>query len=148
MISYRDLSAGIRVDGAVLPHFQPEYDDQTRTVTCWIASQAGRKYSVCWKQEKNVAPGFGGFIAGRIFLDGSKDMSNGAVTSFASPYTERGTAPMSSTEERPVMFAEIILTGMPPCHAFNRKERKENKLLYQMTNSSSSPLCKPPTLGR
>ncbi|KAG8987963.1 hypothetical protein FRB93_004331 [Tulasnella sp. JGI-2019a] len=109
MLSFRGISASIRVDGKDLDHYQPEFDDETKTATCWIPSEAGRCYSIRWQQDTNM--GHGASAAGRIFLDGTKDMKAGAYTSFHSNrFAECHGAPISSSTERPFMFANIILT--------------------------------------
>ncbi|KAF9260063.1 hypothetical protein L218DRAFT_907660 [Marasmius fiardii PR-910] len=43
-----DFSACITVDGSALNEYDVQIDEETRTVTCWIASEAGKAYVVRW----------------------------------------------------------------------------------------------------
>lgn len=109
MITFRDISAAIRLDGRDLPHFEETFDKDGKTVTCWIPSVAGKSYSVWFKMTKDVAPG--AFISGRIYLDGARREARGSIIGFGET-AERYAARVSTTEERPFVFGNIALTGM------------------------------------
>ena len=105
MITFRGLSAAIRVDDKDLLHFQPDYDEETKKVTCWIPSEAGKEYTVWWKQD-----GIKMDTAGFIYIDGNEKRAAGR---FLSPGNETlvSAAAWSATEERPFIFADIDVTG-------------------------------------
>jgi hypothetical protein len=96
------------VDDVDLPHFGPNYDERTNTVTCWIPSQPGKAFSFWWKPICNVAPK--GCIVGRIYLDGASKTAAGAFVEFGEEVTKSG-ARISDCQVAPFLFAELKLTG-------------------------------------
>ncbi|KAG8854185.1 hypothetical protein FRB96_007741 [Tulasnella sp. 330] len=104
--------ASIRVNGKDLPQFKIEFDEVNRTAYCCIPSQAGRNYSVFWKQEEAISPY--GAICGRIYFDGSNKTAEATVSdSIPGKCVERTGATISATEELPFVFADVILTDNP-----------------------------------
>ncbi len=71
MITFRGFSVSIRAEKDDLPVFQPEFDEETNTATCWIPSQAGKEFSL-WARNDNKPPE--SRIRSRIegFVDGSE----------------------------------------------------------------------------
>ncbi|KAG8987660.1 hypothetical protein FRB94_001598 [Tulasnella sp. JGI-2019a] len=109
MISFCGISASIQMGGQDLEHFQPEFDEETKTVTCWIPSEAGKCYSIWWQQDIDTSPG--AFIAGRVYLDGSEEMKAGVITGFYGCHSiEHDAVFISSMQQWPFMFANINLT--------------------------------------
>lgn len=110
MITSQHVSASVRVNNIDLPHFQADHDEATRTVTCWIPSEAGKPYAVRWKVEKDL--GREAQLAGRIYLDGSSEMQNGTYCDMAkADGVSIDASRVSLTGERPFVFSEVHLTG-------------------------------------
>ncbi|KAF8626112.1 hypothetical protein AX17_006608 [Amanita inopinata Kibby_2008] len=63
MLKFGTFEAQVKVDGAGLPEYQVEVDEQATRVTCWIASE---NFSVCWH---NPEPTFD--TTGHVYLDGA-----------------------------------------------------------------------------
>ncbi|KAF8626923.1 hypothetical protein AX17_006424, partial [Amanita inopinata Kibby_2008] len=66
MLKFDPFEAQVKVDGAGLPEYQVEVDEEAKRVTCWIASEVGKNFSVRWR---NVDPTFD--TAGDVYLDGT-----------------------------------------------------------------------------
>lgn len=110
MPQFHGISASIICNKTDLLEYQAEFDEDTKTATCWIPSEARKNYSVRWTQEENLAPG--GSITGRVYLDGSDEMVASAVSvSESGCRVERHGKCISQTEERPFMFVDVTLTG-------------------------------------
>ena len=105
MLSFRGVSACIRVDGVDLPCFQPEYSEDMRTATCWIPSEAGKEYTVSWTQIDVKTK-----TAGRILLDGSQKPAASASLCDGKSCS-RSAATLSAAEERPFVFSSIQASG-------------------------------------
>ncbi|KAG8978509.1 hypothetical protein FRB95_014059 [Tulasnella sp. JGI-2019a] len=109
MVTFHDFSVNIRVNGKNLPCFQPEYDEESRTATCWIPSEAGQEYSISLTQEADICPGAG--IAFQGFFDGERKAKFGtAWNSRTGQHQEQTGACTSLAKERPFMFGNIALT--------------------------------------
>lgn len=67
MLSYGTLRACIRVDGQALESYGIETFPEENKVTCWIASEAGKTFSVVW-QDINYARQY--HQTGDVTLDG------------------------------------------------------------------------------
>ncbi|KAG1743500.1 hypothetical protein EDB19DRAFT_568532 [Suillus lakei] len=67
MLSYGTLRACIRVDGQALESYRIETFPEENKVTCWIASEAGKTFSVVW-QDINHARQY--HQTGDVTLDG------------------------------------------------------------------------------
>ncbi|SJL15755.1 uncharacterized protein ARMOST_19260 [Armillaria ostoyae] len=52
MVRFDSLSAWISVDDVPLPEFGEEASQADRKVTCWIPSEAGKKFYINWKHEE------------------------------------------------------------------------------------------------
>ncbi|KAG8982469.1 hypothetical protein FRB94_006614 [Tulasnella sp. JGI-2019a] len=110
MISFSSISASIQMGGQDLEHFQPEFDKETKTMTCWIPSEAGKCYSIWWQQDIDTSPG--AFIASQVYLDDSEEMKAGVITGFyGCRSTEHDAVFISSMQQWPFMFANINLMG-------------------------------------
>ncbi|KAH7884284.1 hypothetical protein F5I97DRAFT_1929160 [Phlebopus sp. FC_14] len=67
MLIYGTFRAGIQVDGAILPTYDVETSFQDNTVTCWIASEAGKTFSVVW-QDRDTSRSHS--LLGDVTIDG------------------------------------------------------------------------------
>ncbi|KAG2340661.1 hypothetical protein BDR05DRAFT_889426 [Suillus weaverae] len=115
MLSYGTLRACIRVDGQALESYGIETFPEENKVTCWIASEAGKTFSVVW-QDINHARQY--HQTGDVTLDG---IHGGGqlmrALSFNEPPTyQRCTAEFkyvntSMNSIRPLTFSRLQLTG-------------------------------------
>ncbi|KAG9018614.1 hypothetical protein FRB90_011221 [Tulasnella sp. 427] len=55
MLDFRSFKVSVRVNNENLPVFQPEYDEDSKTATGWIASEEGQTFSVYVKQDNDDA---------------------------------------------------------------------------------------------
>ncbi|KAK2460251.1 hypothetical protein APHAL10511_007640 [Amanita phalloides] len=65
MPRYSTLYARIKVDGGELPEYDIQVDESEKQVSCWIPSEAGKKFSVCWNNASPVSD-----AGGWVTLDG------------------------------------------------------------------------------
>lgn len=108
MLDFRSYKVSIRVDEQDLPVYQPEYDEDTRTATCWIASEQGRSYSIFFEQAKS----FNCSTSARAYLDGSKtDVKRLFGREYGHSARIKGIR-VSPTELCPFQFASLETTGM------------------------------------
>ncbi|KAG8854183.1 hypothetical protein FRB96_007739 [Tulasnella sp. 330] len=109
MITFHGISTHIRVDRKDLDHFQPEFDENTKTATCWIPSEAGKCYLVSWTQEEDISQD--AYISVRMNTDGEKTRS-GTITDFKILRCyERAGLTISGHEEMLFPFGGIVLIG-------------------------------------
>ena len=108
-LSYRSISACVRVEGQDLAIHDPTYDERTQTALCWIASEAGKNYSVCFKLDGDV----GGDIAGHVLIDGKLSL-NGR---FRLAHSQRRhewveiASKRSNNGDQPILFSRIETRG-------------------------------------
>ncbi|KAG6332672.1 hypothetical protein ID866_6417 [Astraeus odoratus] len=98
MLTHREFSAWIVSNNQPLPEYLVAVDRKANRVSCWIPSEAGKQFSVHWKdQGSNVQTcsfiSLDGFVVPGRFLYGSGGTSREGVR----------TGP---TTERPFIFAE------------------------------------------
>ncbi|KAJ7049712.1 hypothetical protein C8F01DRAFT_1181612 [Mycena amicta] len=88
--------AWIRVDGRDTWEFKREVSPDGTTVTCWIASQLGKNFSVHWRRNKTYRSHSVGYVkvdgkpcAGRVIYAHASDAQVGGVTegSMIKPFT-------------------------------------------------------------
>ncbi|KAK0233950.1 hypothetical protein IW262DRAFT_124538 [Armillaria fumosa] len=107
MVMFDSLSAWISVDDVPLAEFGEEVSQADRKVTCWIPSEAGKKFHINWKHEDRSEIGCTGgwafvdgkYVSGRL-LDLSLGSNTACITGVAS----------SAITEQPIMFTSLELT--------------------------------------
>lgn len=104
-MQFLGYEAYVSIDGVELPAYEIKADETGKTVTCWIASEAGKSFAINWK---SLWPRTFD-ICGDIFIDG-ESMSGqlhrkNAI--FLASVNDRITSPTTS---RPLIFAPIELT--------------------------------------
>ncbi|KAG2145220.1 hypothetical protein DEU56DRAFT_789487 [Suillus clintonianus] len=114
MLSYGTLRACIRVDGQALESYGIETFPEENKVTCWIASEAGKTFSVVW-QDINHPRQY--HQAGDVTLDG---IHGGGQLMRALSFNEPPTYQRCTTEFkyvntsmnsiRPLTFSKLQLT--------------------------------------
>ncbi|KAF7376580.1 hypothetical protein MSAN_00074400 [Mycena sanguinolenta] len=62
----KEFSAWVCIDGKEVPEYSIEVSEADKTVTCWIASELGKKFSVHWKSS------FSGGTCGQVKMDGTE----------------------------------------------------------------------------
>ncbi|KAF9223809.1 hypothetical protein BS17DRAFT_817426 [Gyrodon lividus] len=67
MLQYKTSRAGTRVDGDFLKVHDVETSPEENKVTCWIASEAGKSFSVVW-QDRNPSRNFNLTGEAKLFL--------------------------------------------------------------------------------
>ncbi|KAH7911396.1 hypothetical protein BJ138DRAFT_1179600 [Hygrophoropsis aurantiaca] len=107
MLQYNQLSAWIAVDDDTeLEPYGIEISPDTNTVTCWIVSEAGKKFSVNWK---DCSPSRQRDLEGVVRLDGQK--CGQTVTRRTNPlHAKKSRVRLSPTLSRDIMFSDIQLT--------------------------------------
>lgn len=110
-LDFLDFKASVCVDGKPLPIFQPEYDHDAKTATCWIASEAGKAYTLRWTRENDV----GSDVVGRVHLDGShKAARSPLMDRDGSKIAEATGTLVANSLERPFLFANLATSGELP----------------------------------
>ncbi|KAJ8088544.1 hypothetical protein PM082_022617 [Marasmius tenuissimus] len=52
MLQYNKFLAWIAVDDEPLQEYEVQVEEATNTVTCWVASEAGKPYKVHWSDDE------------------------------------------------------------------------------------------------
>ncbi|KAF8343544.1 hypothetical protein F5887DRAFT_972047, partial [Amanita rubescens] len=65
MPRFKTFHASIKVDDKALPEYDVQVDENEKQVSCWVPSEAGKCFSVCWANEEPVMD-TGGYVS----LDG------------------------------------------------------------------------------
>ncbi|KIM80415.1 hypothetical protein PILCRDRAFT_822544 [Piloderma croceum F 1598] len=102
-------SAWISVDGATLKEYNVEVSNG-KSATCWIASEAGKRFTVNWRDSNRSS-----MISGLVKLDGIP--CGGHTVSPALPgmplmpvTVQKSTVPTSIMTEKPFLFSPLELT--------------------------------------
>ncbi|TFK69683.1 hypothetical protein BDN72DRAFT_840045 [Pluteus cervinus] len=66
MPSLGKFSAWVEVGGKHLPEFSSTVADDMQTVSCWVPSEAGEEFAVCWKDSKALYA-----LEGWVTIDGN-----------------------------------------------------------------------------
>ncbi|KAF8150146.1 hypothetical protein B0H34DRAFT_732738 [Crassisporium funariophilum] len=101
-LTFANQEAWVEVDGRKAACYTPVVDTTKKEVTCWIASEAGKTFSVKWRKHENAID-----CAAKLCLDGRR-----AKTIWRrgqKPATFQGIS-TSSTTERPFIFSLLDLT--------------------------------------
>ncbi|KIY63232.1 hypothetical protein CYLTODRAFT_494066 [Cylindrobasidium torrendii FP15055 ss-10] len=64
MVQHSGITLHIVVDGKNLPEYASDYDEKTRTFSCWIPSQAGKKFYLHLQREDARRDGLAEFYLG------------------------------------------------------------------------------------
>ncbi|KAJ8088550.1 hypothetical protein PM082_022623 [Marasmius tenuissimus] len=66
MITFDNFSAWITIGDKACEEYGVQTSEQTRTVTCWIASEEGKEYQINWMCDEFTAP-----VSSRVLVDGN-----------------------------------------------------------------------------
>ncbi|KAG6824679.1 hypothetical protein H0H93_001731, partial [Arthromyces matolae] len=104
-MQFKDFEVQVLVDGAVLPEYDVQYDEDSKTATCWIPSKAGKPFSVVAKPlKRRNHPVCNHLYADGTCLDG---YALPAGTTTKATWDSKRT---SLTTVCPLLFADIELT--------------------------------------
>ncbi|KAJ7267647.1 hypothetical protein B0H12DRAFT_1045718 [Mycena haematopus] len=95
------FSAWVCIEGKEAPEYDVEISEADKTVTCWIASELGKKFSVHWKNSS-----VSGGTVGELKMDGTN--CGGKLMEF--PSTASKTGFTDGTTLKPFMFSSLTLT--------------------------------------
>ncbi|KAJ7162068.1 hypothetical protein C8R46DRAFT_1193867 [Mycena filopes] len=104
MLHWKELSAWITVDGQGLPEYDVQISEDEKTVTCWVPSEAGKKFSVCFK-----ASSFSHAIEGSLTLDGNS-CSSAFLRRHSWQFPAEQDGVTDGTTLKPFMFSALELT--------------------------------------
>ncbi|KAJ7933800.1 hypothetical protein B0H13DRAFT_1592038 [Mycena leptocephala] len=66
MLHCKEFSAWVSIEGKVTEEYGVEISEDQKSVTCWIPSELGKKFSVQWKNESYYHD-----TRGRVKMDGN-----------------------------------------------------------------------------
>ncbi|TFK69682.1 hypothetical protein BDN72DRAFT_959377 [Pluteus cervinus] len=101
------FTAWIEVNGKHLPEFGSTVSDDLQTVSCWVPSEAGKEFAVCWKDSTSLYA-----LEGWVSVDG---MSCGGICEPTWTLNKEMTyrkdyISTSGTSGRALMFSNVELT--------------------------------------
>ncbi|TFK69685.1 hypothetical protein BDN72DRAFT_959380 [Pluteus cervinus] len=107
MPSLGKFSAWIEVGGKHLPEFSSTVSDDLQTVSCWIPSEAGQEFAVCWKDSNMLYA-----LEGHVTVDGipCSGFCDNRWTLNGQKVYRKDFFQTSSTAGRALMFSTIELT--------------------------------------
>lgn len=105
MLNIGTVSAWITVDDVEVPQYDIQYSPDGQQVTCWIASEIDKKFSICWNEPQRLVS-----MLGRVRVDGTR-----CGGQFLRQGSERAcirfhAVDTSPTTERPLIFSRLELT--------------------------------------
>ncbi|KAG8964514.1 hypothetical protein FRC05_003795 [Tulasnella sp. 425] len=107
MLDFRSYKVSVRVNDQDVPIYRPEYDEDTKTATCWIASEEGQAFTIFCQQ----AESFRYTSSAEVCLDGSRKPATGIVLGKGRNYFGHITGVrVSQTSRRPFEFASLETT--------------------------------------
>ncbi|KZV90882.1 hypothetical protein EXIGLDRAFT_750442 [Exidia glandulosa HHB12029] len=106
MPKHRGFNAWITCDGDKLDEYLVEVNAKDGDVVeCWVPSQAGKSFSVCWQNENKKPTA----TSGHIFIDGV-DLASAIARPGRKSHVERSGAKTTSSHLRPFQFSVLPLT--------------------------------------
>ncbi|KAJ6498915.1 hypothetical protein C8R45DRAFT_980354 [Mycena sanguinolenta] len=67
MLQCGEFAAWVTIEGTEAPEYGVEVSEDQKCVTCWIASEVGKKFSVHWKNTSY----YDSVTRGRVYMDGT-----------------------------------------------------------------------------
>ncbi|OCH92214.1 hypothetical protein OBBRIDRAFT_818381 [Obba rivulosa] len=99
MLAHLSYAAWVTCEGKELSEYEVTLDKRKNRVTCWIPSQAGKTFTVHWRDMGSSVES-----ATYLYLDGTVVPGHFL---FGSGTAERGSMRVGEAEERPFMFATV-----------------------------------------
>ncbi|KAH7913790.1 hypothetical protein BJ138DRAFT_1145272 [Hygrophoropsis aurantiaca] len=107
MLQHKQFAAWITTDDTKLEPYGIEHFPDTNTVTCWIVSEAGKKFCVNWQ---DCSPSRLSDLAGYVSLDGRECGGDTLPRARPSIVVRKGHVWTSPTSRRDFIFSDIQLT--------------------------------------
>ncbi|KAF5370483.1 hypothetical protein D9615_009734 [Tricholomella constricta] len=110
MLEMNGFSAWVLVDEIELPEYEIQDFMGKKEVTCWIPSEAGKQFTVAWRDPVGLVE-----TAGYLNVDGTPCGAKHMYSSSQRPgrrvdTVQKSSVSTSSTTERPLSFARLELT--------------------------------------
>lgn len=99
------FTAWIEIDGVPAPVYDAATDAAGKSATGWIASEAGKSFTVCWR---DISCAFD--TSGKVTVDGHKCGATLHRASAGQRTVHRGGLRVSKTSRRPFVFAPLTTT--------------------------------------
>ncbi|KAG6832646.1 hypothetical protein H0H87_001019 [Tephrocybe sp. NHM501043] len=104
------FTAWVTVDDQELPQYGLEVNLDAKRAVCWIPSQAGKAFTVCWRDLLGIVPSVGylaidGMPCGAKHIYSSAQKPRGRVDT-----TRKSSISTSANTERPLTFAPLEIT--------------------------------------
>ncbi|KAJ7162090.1 hypothetical protein C8R46DRAFT_1000031 [Mycena filopes] len=106
MLQFHQFSACISIDGRQTPEYAVEVSENERTVTCWIASELGSRFSVEWRNASYSYP-----TRGKVIIDG-KSCGARVLRARTLPEFTSKSGVSDAHCVKPFVFSALELTGM------------------------------------
>ncbi|KDQ14880.1 hypothetical protein BOTBODRAFT_32240 [Botryobasidium botryosum FD-172 SS1] len=105
MPTHRGFSAWIVSGGQTLEEFKPETEEGGRTKSCWVPSEAGKKFEINWMD----VDGIDIVTSGEVSIDGHL-VDACSLQGKKGDSTYSSGIPISRTEIRPFLFSTLEVT--------------------------------------
>ncbi|KAF7357816.1 hypothetical protein MVEN_00827600 [Mycena venus] len=103
MVNYGGISCWVDIDNSAAMEYDIRTFEDQRIVTCWIASEVGKSFSVSWRNSFLPAP-----TAGHVFMDGNE--CGGRVLYGPSTVCAKHEGVTDTRTVKPFVFAPLALT--------------------------------------
>ncbi|KAJ7761012.1 hypothetical protein B0H16DRAFT_557407 [Mycena metata] len=105
MLHFKEFSAWIMIEGKEAPEYDVQVSEDEKTVTCYIAAEIGKKFSVHWKNAS-----YNQDTSGRVKTDGNA--CGGKILRCGSlpQVTSKHGVSENATSIRPFVFSPLELT--------------------------------------
>ncbi|KAG9038203.1 hypothetical protein FS837_001295 [Tulasnella sp. UAMH 9824] len=127
-LTFRGFAAQIRIGDRPLTVYKPDYDEETKTASGWIASEPGEEYSVCWK--KNDVTDY--CAAAEVYIDGPRRRSSGIARDYNDDAVPDENVPTDPGTVTVKIFRELITSESRewervPCDPFSTQIHEKSK---------------------
>ncbi|KAJ7049691.1 hypothetical protein C8F01DRAFT_1181561 [Mycena amicta] len=102
---HNQFRAWITIEGEEATEYEVETSEEDRTVTCWIASELGKKFAVNWENRS-----FNTATEGRIYMDGVYCGGKLIFEEESLPVTRRKAGVPDEATLKPFVFSALQLT--------------------------------------
>ncbi|KAJ7854144.1 hypothetical protein B0H14DRAFT_2756821 [Mycena olivaceomarginata] len=106
MLHWNEYSAWMTIDGEDAVEYDVQTSKNKKKVTCWIASELGKKFSISWR---NSSPSSSVDVMGYLTVDGIY-CGGSVLFGTAVPETMREDGVYDGNVLRPFMFSSVKLT--------------------------------------
>ncbi|KIY65332.1 hypothetical protein CYLTODRAFT_445426 [Cylindrobasidium torrendii FP15055 ss-10] len=105
------VSASVLVDGAPMPEHTPTYDSDTKTITCWIASEPGKEFKISLTRHTREHATAAYFHVDGAFVRGRMGKANRPILSGPAPDDLVCEGVITGERaERALVFSSVVLS--------------------------------------